>query len=402
MLHKNSLFLSKYKSTMINYQQKKYWKIVIFVFAILISLSTLIYTNILVNSLSKEQYKMISLFADAYKQLNNLTAEEKCQDISFLFKIIKSNENIPIILTDTNGNILEQRNLDEKRSENKEYLLKQLDIMKKQHNVIEINYSPNNKNLIYYKDSKLITQLKIYPFIQLFLVILFIFIAYFAFSSSWKYEQNKVWTGMSRETAHQLGTPVSSLLALSENFKMRQDESQKEIIKELDNDIFRLEKITSRFSKIGTVPKPELKNIHDEIESSLEYLIPRISKQVIIKFNENSNKNAKALVISSLFDWVLENLCKNSINAMEGIGTITFDIQEEAKNVVIDISDDGKGISRLKYKTIFKAGYTTRKRGWGLGLSLSKRIIELYHKGQIFVKSSEIKQGTTIRIKLLK
>ncbi|HPD64166.1 MAG TPA: HAMP domain-containing sensor histidine kinase [Bacteroidia bacterium] len=389
---------------MINYQQKKYWKLILLNFAILISIGSLVYTRYLVEDLKKDQYKTVSLLADAYTELiSSFTDPESVHDISFLFKIIMSNENIPVILADTNDNILEFRNLDSSIVlKDSTYLKRQLASMKKQYPPIPITFSNHQVQLIYYKNSKLITQLTIYPYVQLFLVILFVLVSYFAFNSSRKYEQNKVWSGMSRETAHQLGTPVSSLIALKENIKLSGGVISAELLDEFEKDTKRLELITDRFSKIGSIPKPEIRNIYELITESVNYLKPRLSKRVKIVFEPEINKEITAPVIPSLFDWVIENLCKNAINAIEGNGEIKINITENQKNVFIDISDTGKGIPKSKFRTIFKAGYTTSQRGWGLGLSLSKRIIEMFHKGKIFVKDSVLGKGTTFRIVLRK
>jgi signal transduction histidine kinase len=225
-------------------------------------------------------------------------------------------------------------------------------------------------------------------------------VAYFAFNSSRKYEQNKVWVGMSKETAHQLGTPVSSLIALSENLKVYENQISKDIIEEFEKDVFRLQVITERFSKIGSLPKFEKRNIFELVNTSLDYLRPRFSKKISLTFTPNSDKQVDAMVIPSLFDWVIENISKNAITAMEGTGKISFSIISNSKFVFIDISDTGKGIPRNKFKTIFNPGYTTSARGWGMGLSLTKRIVEEYHKGLIYVKSSEMGKGTTFRIRL--
>jgi two-component system, sporulation sensor kinase D len=384
----------------INYQQKRLWKILLLNLAVMIAIGSLFYTNNLISELAKEERKMINMLADAYKKLNDIQDLGTFEDISFLFEIIKTNENIPIILADTSGNILEYRNLDKKKARNPEYLKKQIRIMESQHKPIIINYGANNKQIIYYKDSFLITQLKMYPYLQLFFVILFILIAYFAFNSSRKFEQNKVWIGMSKETAHQLGTPVSSLMALAESIKESKGPLNENIICELDKDIQRLEIITNRFSKVGSLPVLGIENVHESVCASLNYIKPRISPRIEIVFSPNSNKEAHAWIISPLFDWVIENLCKNSINAMKGEGRIEITVTEKGKYVYVDIKDNGQGIPKSKYKTIFRPGYTTNQRGWGLGLSLSKRIIESYHKGHIFVKNSEINKGTVIRIKL--
>jgi signal transduction histidine kinase len=385
---------------MINYNQRKYWNAVILILAVFISIGTLVYTRILVKSLAAEEYKLMNLLGGAYKELNEVVDNPVSTDISFLFTIIKSNENVPLILTDAKDQILESRNLDSSRISKKGYLERQLEIMKSQHPPIPIIFSDNQRQYIYYKDSKLIVLLRIYPYVQLFFVILFILIAYFAFNSSRKFEQNKVWVGMSKETAHQLGTPVSSLIALSENLKEYENQIGKEMIEEFEKDIFRLQIITERFSKIGSLPKFENRNIYELVNISIDYLRPRLSKKVSLEFSSDTDKNVEAQVIPSLFDWVIENISKNAINAMEGAGKITFSIRTKDNYVCIDISDTGKGIPRNKYHTIFNPGYTTSARGWGMGLSLTKRIIERYHDGQIFVKSSDLGKGSTFRIKL--
>ena len=272
--------------------------------------------------------------------------------------------------------------------------------MKSKHAPIFIDLSGKTQLRIYYKDSKLLSQLRIYPFIQLVLVILFTVIAYFAFRSSQLYEQNKVWIGLSKETAHQLGTPVSSLMALAENIKAGEDKISQDLVFELDKDIHRLSMITERFSKIGAIPKFEDNNIYEVVKNSIDYLRPRISDQVSINIAEGSDENMVIPIIPSLFDWVIENLCKNAVNAMEGNGKITINIQKRSGDAVIDVSDTGKGIPRNKYTTIFQPGYTTSKSGWGLGLTICKRIIEKYHKGAIYVRHSEINKGTTFRIRL--
>jgi signal transduction histidine kinase len=385
---------------MINYQQRKYWNYALMCFAIVISVGTLIYTRFLVRQLSNEEYRMMYILANAYKEINIQATNPEPGDISFLFDIIKTNDNIPLILTDSNDEILESRNLDSLKINRKGYLEKQLRIMKNQHESIPIVFASNDKQYIYYKDSKLLVQLRVYPYIQLMLVILFILTAYFAFNSSRKFEQNKVWVGMSKETAHQLGTPVSSLIALSENIKVYQDQISTDILTELDKDIQRLEIITERFSKIGSLPRFENRNLYEFIQSSMNYLKPRLSKKVDIGFDENSDKELCCMIIPSLFDWVIENLVKNAINAMEGIGKIRINIIQKPGFAVIDVTDTGKGIPRNKQKTIFNPGFTTSNRGWGMGLSLTRRIIEDYHKGQIYVKWSETGKGSTFRIKL--
>ena len=267
--------------------------------------------------------------------------------------------------------------------------------MKKNKNRIEIKVGKKNKNYIYYKESYLLLQLKYYPYIQLFIILLFITVAYFAFSSSRNAEQNKVWVGLTKETAHQLGTPTSSLMAWAELIKTRLQDS--EFADEFEKDVKRLEIITDRFSKIGSVPKLIPSSLSETIESSISYLKSRSSTNISFKI-DCEDQNIIIPLSRNLFEWVIENLCKNAIDAISGKGSIQISVKRVNKKVVIDISDSGKGIAKSKFKTIFKPGYTTKTRGWGLGLSLAKRIIENYHSGKIFVLSSEIGKGTTFRI----
>jgi len=269
--------------------------------------------------------------------------------------------------------------------------------MKKEKEPIVINLSNSNKNYIYYHESYLLQQLTYYPFIQLGVILLFIVVAYLAFSASRKAEQNQVWVGLTKETAHQLGTPTSSLMAWSELMKERLPEI--ELVSELEKDVKRLEIITERFSKIGSKPTLKPTNLLETIISAVEYLKNRTSDKIIFKF-EFPEEETTILLNRSLFEWVIENLCKNSVDAISNEGKITIGVKELKNKILIDIADTGKGIPKSKYNTIFNPGYTTKTRGWGLGLSLVKRIVENYHKGKIFVLNSEIGKGTTIRIVL--
>jgi signal transduction histidine kinase len=259
---------------------------------------------------------------------------------------------------------------------------------------ITIHVGPYNKNYVYYKESVILSQLRIYPYIQLGIIMLFILVAYVAFSTSRKAEQNQVWVGLTKETAHQLGTPTSSLMALTEILKEK--EIDPTIIEELNNDIKRLSTITERFSKVGSKPVLAEENIGQLIEEVVKYLKSRIPAS--IKVQTIIEENLTAPVSSTLFAWVIENLCKNAVDAIVENGTITVEARQAKNKIIIDISDTGKGIPKSKFKTIFKPGYTTKLRGWGLGLSLAKRIIENYHKGKIFVLDSEIDKGTTFRV----
>ena len=375
------------------YSKKQTWKFFLLLFAVSIGVSSLFYTQKLVECLSAEERKKVELWAEATRQLAGSDAMD--MDINFLVRIIQDNETVPVILTNKDEEIISYRNLDTTRVKQKGYLQKQLARMKKSHEPIEIVLGDDNKNYIFYKDSTLLNQLYFYPFIQLVIIIIFIFISYYAFSLSRRAEQNQVWVGMSKETAHQLGTPTSSLIAWVEMLRMRNvDET---IVAEIEKDVNRLEKITERFSKIGSKPVLKNTNISDIIKNIRLYLSARLSEQVTFLVSL-PDYEIIAPVNASLFEWVLENVCKNAYDAISGKGTIHIVAKKKQRKVIIDINDSGKGIPKSKYKTIFKPGFTTKAGGWGLGLSLSKRIIENYHNGKIFVHSSESGKGTTIRI----
>ena len=272
--------------------------------------------------------------------------------------------------------------------------------MRSKHKPIEIVLMNGEKNYIYYKDSILLTQLFYYPYIQLSVIILFIFVSYFAFSYSRRAEQNQVWLGMSKETAHQLGTPISSLMAWIELMKIKEESN--ELIHEVDKDVKRLSTITERFSKIGSSPVLTNENIVSALVNSVNYLKTRSPNKVAYNLHFAGDAEIFIPLNIALFEWVIENVCKNAIDAMDGSGSIDIYLSNDIAHVHIDIKDTGKGITKGNFKTIFQPGFTTRQRGWGLGLSLAKRIVEIYHRGKIFVKSSEIGIGTTIRISLKK
>lgn len=380
------------------YEQKIRWKRLLFVIALVIGALSLWYTNKLVKKLATEEEKKVLLWANATKQL--ILANENT-DINFLLDIIKDNTTIPVILVDNDSNIIANRNLDSTKVDDPTYLKKQLALMKKEHEPIKILYDEAHQkhNYLYYRNSIILTQLKQYPYYQLSVIALFVLVAYLAFSYSRKSEQNQVWVGMSKETAHQLGTPISSLNGWINLLRDTDEQGKEEILQEFEKDVQRLELITERFSKIGSAPVLQSENITRVMEHAIAYLKNRTSSQVVYQINSN-DPSALALVNVPLFDWVIENICKNAIDAMSGTGHIFVDINTEADKVFIDIRDTGKGLPPSKFKTVFKPGYTTKKRGWGLGLSLAKRIIEDYHKGKIFVKESIVDKGTTFRIVL--
>lgn len=380
------------------YEQKIRWKRLLLIVAFIIGAISLWYTNKLVKKLAVEEEKKVLLWANATKQLIN--ANENT-DINFLLDIIKDNTTIPVILVDDEGNITANRNLDSTKSNDKKYLDKQLEEMKTQHVPIKILYDEANQkhNYLYYKNSIILTQLKQYPYYQLSVIALFVLVAYLAFSYSRKSEQNQVWVGMSKETAHQLGTPISSLNGWINLLRESNETNNNEILAELEQDVKRLELIAERFSKIGSVPVLTAQNIYSIMQHAVNYLQARAPSKVAFSVT-STDEDALAMVNVPLFDWVIENICKNAIDAMSGVGQINVVISTDADKVYIDITDTGKGIPPSKIKTVFKPGYTTKKRGWGLGLSLAKRIVQDYHSGKVFVKESTIDAGTTFRIVL--
>jgi signal transduction histidine kinase len=379
------------------YLRKQQWKLMLFIVAVTIGIASLWYTNALIQKLSKEERKNVELWAEAIRQLSNTDLN---QDLNFVTNVIINNKTIPGIVVDESGDILHVKNLDTLKMQDEKWLRHELEKMKEQHEPIVIALFGGGKQFIYYRDSILLTQLFYYPYIQLAVIFLFILVSYFAFSSSRKAEQNQVWVGMSKETAHQLGTPISSLLAWIELLKLQDEASP--VLKEVKKDVERLETITERFSKIGSAPVLLNQNIAAVLNHAVQYLKTRSPEKIHFQLMFSEDDNILIPLNISLFEWVIENLCKNAMDAMDGVGTITISLIDNNQVVYLDISDTGKGIPKSKFKTVFQPGYTTKKRGWGLGLSLAKRIIEEYHEGKIFVKSSENSQGTTFRIALKK
>ena len=393
------------------YSKKKRWKFVLIGFAIIIGVSSIFVTNMLVQELKNEERKKIGLWADATKHLVSLTG---AGDYSLAVKVISENNNIPVILVDDCDTILLSRNFQihtkidsllikaglfhPKEITNK-FLRYELNRIKKNGEPpIEVTII-GDKQWIYYKDSALLNRLRFYPIYQLGFIGIFMFIAYFIFSSSRRSEQNQVWAGMAKEAAHQLGTPLSSLMAWIELLKSKS--LTKKMVSEMEKDIIRLETITDRFSKIGSKPTLENTNIIDFLKDTINYLSSRFPEK--IKINSNLEKNNIVVPISKvLLHWAIENICKNAVDAMRGSGEICIIINEEKTHVLINITDTGGGIDKAILKTIFMPGVTSKKRGWGLGLSLSKRIVDEYHKGSLFVMKSTKGIGTTFSIKLPK
>jgi anti-sigma regulatory factor (Ser/Thr protein kinase) len=356
--------------------------------AAIIILSTL-FTNRLARALALEERKKIELWAEATRQLT----EDETADIDFLLKIIEGNTTIPVIIIDKNDVLLDSRNF--KNNDKTELNEKLIQKLKKKNPPIIVKLNEDIQ-YIYYDDSLLLKQLYIFPYIQLGVIIIFLSIAFFAFSGTKKAEQNRVWVGLSKETAHQLGTPISSLLAWVDILKNRHEEDK--LIGEMAKDVNRLRIIAERFSKIGSAPDLQLVSLNETLTNAVQYIGNRSSQKVTIKCHFPEENSIFIRLNVPLFEWVIENLCKNAIDAMDGTGKIDISVIHKEKEVCIDVKDTGKGLEKKYFKTIFNPGFTTKKRGWGLGLSLAKRIVEQYHGGKIFVKQSELRIGTTFRI----
>mgnify|MGYP001090052944 CR=1 FL=1 len=352
-------------------------------------------TYVFFQNFKKEERLKMEIFAAAIKEF---VTNQDLNDTFFIEGlIIENNTNIPSILVDENGEISSWHNLDSIKSQNPDYLKSQLAEMKSQNQPIVVQLNEAKKQSIYYKDSDLLNKLTYYPLALVLILILFLTVIYLFYSSNKAEETNKLWTGMAKETAHQIGTPLSSLLGWIAILKM--EEIDDKYVEEIEKDVYRLNIIADRFSKIGSIPELKKQDIVTEAKQVFDYLSSRTSKQIEFNFT-TSNAEITANINKELFGWVIENLVKNAIDAMKGKGTLYLDLLQESKKIKITVSDTGKGIPKSKFKQIFKPGFTTKTRGWGLGLSLSKRIVEDYHNGKIFVKKSEIGRGTSIQILL--
>ncbi|MFM7855225.1 MAG: sensor histidine kinase, partial [Flammeovirgaceae bacterium] len=382
-------------------------KWIILVVSVLISAGTIFFTNVLVTQLKERERNQVKLFARALEYTINDTEN----NILFITEeIINKNNSIPTILTDEKNTIISYRNIDidSSWSQNRKnkVLGEELSDMIKTYPPIEIlAKDPGTQKVlytqkVYYRNSFLLSELIAYPYIEIAILAVFGFISYLAFNYSRTSEQNRVWVGLAKETAHQLGTPLSSLMAWVEVLRDDPEWKKKDIVDELDKDIQKLRMVTERFSSIGSTPVLKEENVYLLIKKVVSYLQPRVSSKVKIEVYTLS-ETIKARIHAPLFEWVVENLCKNAVDAMGNAGTIAIKILRGSDGkVFIDLSDTGKGIPKKLVGNVFKAGFTTKKRGWGLGLTLAKRIIEIYHEGRIFVKSSDENQGTTFRIEL--
>ena len=375
-------------------------KIILVVVAILIAVASLLVSHFLVKDLSDEERGKMEVWAQA---LHSLNEADEHTDLSLVLSVMEGNNTIPVIVMDQQGHVTDYRNIDIKAkdaADTVKYIERMGQQMKNADRFIKIQIGDSaDYQLVCYDDSVMLKRLAAWPYVQLGIVLIFVVVAIFALLSSKRAEQNKVWVGLSKETAHQLGTPISSLMAWTEMLKENYPED--ELLPEMDKDVKRLERIAERFSKIGSVPEPVDSSMNEVLQHVIEYMNRRTSQKVQI-LSHIPKEPVIVKMNASLFEWVIENLCKNAVDAMEGEGTITLSLLQEENNVVIEVQDTGKGIKKKDVKNVFTPGFTTKKRGWGLGLSLAKRIVEEYHKGRIFVKSSEIGIGTTFRIEMPK
>ena len=386
------------------YDRIRQVKFLLITMAIIIAVGSLFVSHLLVRDLAEGERRNIEVWADAMRTLNEANEET---DVSLVLKVLNGNDNIPVIVQYKGGDIQSYRNLTlnaKNAADSVREVQRLAEEMYHDGKIIRIYLNEDAQNSeeddymeICYDDSIMLKRLTSYPYIQLGVVLIFVFVALFALLTSKRAEQNRVWVGLSKETAHQLGTPISSLMAWVEVLK--ETYPNDELIPEMGKDVRRLERVAERFSKIGSLPEPHEENLNALLERVVEYIAVRASNKVNIITNLPETP-IKVNMCSSLFEWVIENLCKNAIDAMEGQGRITITAFEEQDKVVVEVEDTGKGITKNRFQTVFSPGFTTKKRGWGLGLSLAKRIIEEYHKGRIFVKRSEIGVGTTFRVEL--
>ena len=383
-------------------------KIILVIAAIVIAVVSLLASHLLVKDLQREERNKMETWAKALNALNN--ADENT-DLSLVLHVIQANNTIPVFVTEPDGTVTDYRNveIDARTAEDSDvYISDYSQRMYARGNYIKVYLGDSVQNdslaegdyqLVCYDESILLKRLAQYPYWQLGIVMIFVVVAIFALLASKKAEQNKVWVGLSKETAHQLGTPISSLMAWVEILK--ENYPNDELIPEMDKDVKRLELIAERFSKIGSLPEPVDASMNTVLEHVVDYMDRRTSKKVeMIRHLPDHEVIVK--MNTALFEWVIENLCKNAVDAMEGAGKIELTLTDEDHRVVIEVSDNGKGIRKKDLKNVFTPGFTTKKRGWGLGLSLAKRIVEEYHKGRIFVKQSEVGKGTTFRIEMHK
>lgn len=372
-------------------------KILLVVMAVVIAFASLFISHLLVQDLLDEERAKMQVWADAMHAINEAGPDD---DMSLAFSVIKSNSTIPVVVMSSSNEVFDYSNIDIEGKDTAAYLKDFGERMQRADNCVKIAYGDSaDYELVCYDESVMLKRLSAWPYVQLGIVLIFVVVAIFALLSSKRAEQNKVWVGLSKETAHQLGTPISSLMAWTEMLKETYPDD--EMIPEMSQDVKRLERIAERFSKIGSLPEPVEASMNEVLEHVISYMDRRTSNKVKI-LRRFPDHEVIVRMNASLFEWVIENLCKNAVDAMEGSGTITLTLLEEGPLAIIEVADTGKGIKKKDVKSVFTPGFTTKKRGWGLGLSLARRIVEEYHKGRIFVKQSEIGKGTTFRIELKK
>ena len=361
-------------------------KILLVIVAVVIAVASLLVSHFLVRDLSHEEKRKMEVWAQA---LHSLNEADEHTDLALVWSVMEGNNTIPVIVMNGEGEITDYRNIDDTT-----HIAGYASRMIQAGDTIRVD-----GQLVCYDDSVMLKRLAAWPYVQLGIVLIFVVVAIFALLSSKRAEQNKVWVGLSKETAHQLGTPISSLMAWTEMLKENYPDD--ELLPEMDKDVKRLERIAERFSKIGSVPEPVDASLNEVLTHVIEYMNRRTSQKVQI-ISKMPEEDVVVKMNASLFEWVIENLCKNAVDAMEGTGTITLSLVDETEQVILEVQDTGKGIRKKDIKNVFTPGFTTKKRGWGLGLSLAKRIVEEYHKGRIFVKQSEIGKGTTFCIEMPK
>jgi len=376
-----------------------FMRIAFFTGAAIITIASTFFSNRLANDLANEEKKKMEIWAEAIRLMATEPAEGVEMDITLLLKVIEGNTNIPAVLTDENGVIINNKNLNLSDANDKAELNRVAQKIIHKKKVIIIKMDNEVSNYVYYDDSNLLRKLTYFPIIQLLVMFIFLVVTVYALNTSKRAEQDRVWVGLSKETAHQLGTPISSLMAWVDLLKLKNVDEN--LLAEISKDTQRLHTIAERFSKIGSKPEPTPQDIKPALENAVQYMRNRSSRKIAIT-THLPDQDIRVFLNIPLFEWVIENLCKNAIDAMDATGKIDINVIPEGRNLIIDVTDTGKGIAKSNFKSVFKPGYTTKKRGWGLGLSLVKRIIEENHNGKIFVKTSDIGKGTTFRMILKK
>ncbi len=367
--------------------------------AVLLSVGSLVVSHFLVRDLKKEEQRKMEIWADA---MRSLSSADEDTDLSLVLTVLNSNNTIPVVVLSSDGDVHDFRNMElhqEDEEAHAEELLRRADEMRSAGRVIRVSISPTDYMEICYADSLLLTRLAWWPYVQIGLVLIFVLVCVFALLSSERAEQNRVWVGLSKETAHQLGTPISSLMAWQE--VLRETYPEDTLLPEMGKDVQRLQRIAERFSKIGSRPETKPEDINDVLRRTVQYMSRRTSNKVLMQC-VLPPQPLVAPICAPLFEWVVENLCKNAVDAMEAEGSLRLTATEESGCISVEVTDTGKGIPKNRFRTVFAPGFTTKERGWGLGLSLAKRIMEEYHQGRIYVKNSELGRGTTFRIELKK